>query len=65
MGDALWLMRVFLDAISVPAAKVQECNEKMVHFSLLSPKDASGMMTFLVGCHRMRRPCGCLQKRRA
>ena len=38
-----------IDAISVPAAKAQEFNEKMVRF--YRTKDASEMMTFLVGCH--------------
>lgn len=43
------LMSRGIDAISVPAAKAQEFNEKMVHFYL--SKDASEMMEFLVGCH--------------
>lgn len=38
-----------IDAISVPAAKAQEFNEKMVRFYLL--KDATEMMAFLAGCH--------------
>lgn len=43
------LMSHGIDAISVPAAKVQEFNEKMVEFYL--SKDATEMMSFLVGCH--------------
>jgi hypothetical protein len=43
------LMSHGIDAISVPAAKVQEFNEKMVRFYLW--KDATEMMTFLAGCH--------------
>jgi Fic family protein len=43
------LMSHGIDAISVPAAKAQEFNEKMVRFYL--SKDATEMMTFLVGCH--------------
>ena len=43
------LMLHGIDAISVPAAKVQEFNEKMVRFYL--SKDATEMMTFLAGCH--------------
>ena len=38
-----------IDAISVPAAKVQEFNEKMVDFYL--SRDATAMMAFLVACH--------------
>ena len=38
-----------IDAISVPAAKAQEFNEKMVRFYLT--RDATEMMGFLVGCH--------------
>lgn len=38
-----------IDAISVPAAKAQEFNERMVRFYL--SKDATEMMAFLVGCH--------------
>lgn len=38
-----------IDAISVPAAKVQEFNEKMVRFYF--SKDATEMMDFLAGCH--------------
>jgi hypothetical protein len=38
-----------IDAISVPAAKAQEFNEKMVRFHL--SKDATEMMSFLAGCH--------------
>ncbi|MCL2644476.1 MAG: Fic family protein [Betaproteobacteria bacterium] len=43
------LMTHGIDAISVPAAKAQEFNEKMVRFYL--SKDATEMMAFLVGCH--------------
>jgi hypothetical protein len=43
------LMSHGIDAISVPAAKAQEFNEKMVRFYL--SKDASEMMVFLAGCH--------------
>lgn len=43
------LMSHGIDAISVPAAKAQEFNEKMVDFYL--SKDATEMMEFLAGCH--------------
>ncbi len=43
------LMSHGMDAISVPAAKAQAFNEKMVRFYL--SKDASEMMAFLAGCH--------------
>lgn len=43
------LMLNGIDAISVPAAKAQEFNEKMVRFYLT--KDATEMMLFLVDCH--------------
>jgi hypothetical protein len=43
------LMSVGIDAISVPAAKAHEFNEKMVRFYL--KKDATEMMQFLVDCH--------------
>lgn len=43
------LMSAGIDAISVPAAKVQEFNENMVRFYL--EKDATEMMAFLVDCH--------------
>ena len=43
------LMSNGIDAISVPAAKAQEFNEKMVRFYLTH--DASEMMLFLVDCH--------------
>lgn len=43
------LMSNGIDAISVPAAKAREFNEKMVGFYLT--RDASEMMGFLVGCH--------------
>jgi len=38
-----------IDAISVPAARAQEFNEKMVDFYI--NRDATEMMTFLVSCH--------------
>lgn len=43
------LMSSGMDAISVPAGKAQEFNEKMVQFYL--HRDATEMMDFLVGCH--------------
>lgn len=43
------LMSAGIDAISVPAAKAQEFNEKMVRFYIA--KDATEMMHFMVGCH--------------
>lgn len=43
------LMSKGIDAISVPAAKVQEFNEKMVRLDL--SKDATEMMAFIAGCH--------------
>ena len=43
------LMSSGIDAISVPAAKAQEFNEKMVQFYLT--KEATPMMAFLVDCH--------------
>jgi prophage maintenance system killer protein len=43
------LMSAGIDAISVPAAKVQQFNENMVRFYL--EKDATEMMAFLVNCH--------------
>jgi len=43
------LMSHGIDAISVPAAKAQEFNEKMVRFYLT--KDGTEMMVFLAGCH--------------
>lgn len=43
------LMSHGIDAISVPAAKAQEFNEKMVRFYL--SKDATEMIAFLVACH--------------
>jgi len=38
-----------MDAISIPAAKAQDFNEKMVRFYMA--KDATEMMEFLVSCH--------------
>jgi len=43
------LMSHGIDAISVPAARAQEFNEKMVRFYL--SKEATEMMAFLAGCH--------------
>jgi prophage maintenance system killer protein len=43
------LMSAGIDAISVPAAKREEFNEKMVQFYL--KKDATEMMQFIAGCH--------------
>lgn len=43
------LMTAGVDAISVPAVKAQEFNEKMVGFYL--KKDATDMMAFLIDCH--------------
>lgn len=43
------LMSHGIDAISVPAAKLQEFNEKMVRFYL--SKDGTEMMDFIAGCH--------------
>ena len=43
------LMSAGIDAISVPAAKAQLFNEKMVRFYVT--KDATEMMRFLVDCH--------------
>ena len=43
------LMSNGIDAISVPAAKAQTFNEKMVRFYLT--KDATDMIAFLVDCH--------------
>lgn len=43
------LMANGIDAISIPAAKAQDFNEKMVRFYL--SKDASEMMDFLAYCH--------------
>ena len=43
------LMSNGIDAISVPAAKAHEFNEKMVRFYLT--RDATEMMAFLVDCH--------------
>jgi len=46
------LMSAGIDAISVPAAKVQEFNEKMVRFYL--NKDATEMMAFMTGCYESK-----------
>lgn len=45
------LMSAGIDAISVPAAKAQAFNEKMVRFYLT--KDGTEMMQFLLECHPM------------
>lgn len=46
------LMSAGIDAISIPAAKVQEFNEKMVRFYL--NKDATEMMEFMVSCYESK-----------
>ncbi|OGT68962.1 MAG: cell filamentation protein Fic [Gammaproteobacteria bacterium RIFCSPHIGHO2_12_FULL_45_9] len=43
------LMSNGMDAISIPAGRAQEFNEKMVQFYL--NKEASAMMSFLIDCH--------------
>jgi Fic family protein len=43
------LMSAGIEAISVPAGKAKEFNEKMVRFYL--GRDGTEMMDFLVGCH--------------
>jgi len=43
------LMSAGIDAMSIPAARAQDFNEKMVRFYLT--KDATEMMAFLVDCH--------------
>lgn len=43
------LMSAGIDAISVPAMKAQDFNEKMVRFYV--NKDATEMMSFLASCH--------------
>jgi Fic family protein len=43
------LMSAGIDAISVPAGRANEFNEKMIRFYLT--KDASEMMLFLISCH--------------
>lgn len=43
------LMSHGIDAISVPAAKAQEFNEKIVRFYV--SRDATEMIAFLAGCH--------------
>jgi Fic family protein len=44
-----WLMSHGIDAISVPAARKQEFNEKMIDF--YRRKDGTVMLTFLASCH--------------
>jgi prophage maintenance system killer protein len=43
------LMSAGIDAISLPAARAQDFNEKMVRFYLT--RDATEMMAFLLDCH--------------
>ncbi len=43
------LMSHGIDAISIPATRAQEFNEKMVDFYI--KKDANAMMQFLIDCH--------------
>jgi len=43
------LMSNGIDAISIPAARAQEFNEKMVDFYV--NRDASAMMEFMIDCH--------------
>ncbi|WP_234053632.1 MULTISPECIES: Fic family protein [unclassified Xanthobacter] len=43
------LMTAGMDALSIPAARAQEFNEKMVRFYV--GRNADEMMTFLVSCH--------------
>jgi prophage maintenance system killer protein len=43
------LMTSGIDAISVPASKAQDFNEKMIRFYM--QKDASEMMSLLAACH--------------
>lgn len=43
------LMSAGIDAISIPAARAQEFNEKMVQFYL--SKNADDMLKFLISCH--------------
>jgi hypothetical protein len=38
-----------IDAISVPAARKQEFNEKMIDF--YRSRDGTGMLRFLASCH--------------
>lgn len=45
-----WLIKHGFDPISVPAAKVQEFNDKMVSF--YAGKDGTEMLSFLDGCRR-------------
>lgn len=44
-----WLMSHGIDAISVPAARKQEFNEKMIDF--YRSRDGTGMLRFLASCH--------------
>ena len=45
------LMSNAMDAISVPAAKARDFNEKMVRFYIT--KDATEMISFLVECQHL------------
>ena len=45
-----WLMKHGYDPISVPAARAQQCNDKMVSFYV--SKDATEMLVFLNSCRR-------------
>jgi len=57
------LMSHGIDAISVPAARATEFNEKMVRFYL--SKDATAMMEFLLSCHpgEISQPSQAVQER--
>jgi hypothetical protein len=46
------LMSAGINAISVPAGRVLEFNEKMVRFYI--SKDATEMMEFMVGCYESK-----------
>lgn len=48
------LMSHGVDAISVPASRLQDFNEKMVRF--YTDKDATEMMHFLIECQPMNTP---------
>jgi len=45
-----WLMKHGFDPISVPAARAQEFNDRMVNFYV--GKDATAMLVFLNSCRR-------------
>ncbi len=44
-----WLMSHGIDAISIPAARKQEFNERMIDF--YRSRDGTGMLRFLASCH--------------